>query len=85
MRRENHGHQPATTFTIFVECLQERRGVFRQLTRGLYSKTLIRTAGRRALPPHPQASHGGPKASCHHFARQLDHLQGIWIIIQQLA
>jgi hypothetical protein len=36
---KNHGHQPATTFTIFVECLQERRDLFRWLTRGLYSKT----------------------------------------------
>jgi hypothetical protein len=26
---KNHGHQPATTFTIFVECLQERRDLFR--------------------------------------------------------
>jgi hypothetical protein len=51
---KNHGHQPATTFTIFMECLQERRDLFRWLTRGLYSKTLIRTAG--APPLHPRAS-----------------------------
>jgi hypothetical protein len=25
---KNHGHQPATTFTIFVECLQEHRDLF---------------------------------------------------------
>jgi hypothetical protein len=51
---KNHRHQLTTTFTIFVEYLQERRDLFRQLTRGLYSKTLICTA--RAEPPHPQAS-----------------------------
>jgi hypothetical protein len=38
---KNHGHLPATTFTVFVECLQEYCDLFRRLTRGLYSKTLI--------------------------------------------
>jgi hypothetical protein len=51
MQRKNHGYQPATTFTIFVECLQECRNMFRRLTRGLYSKTLIRTVG--SPPPTP--------------------------------
>jgi hypothetical protein len=47
---KNYWHQPDTTFTIFVECLQECRDLFRRLTRGLYSKILIRTTG--APPPH---------------------------------
>jgi hypothetical protein len=51
---KNHGHQTATTFTIFMECLQECRNMFRRLIRGLYSKTLIRTTG--APPLHPRAS-----------------------------
>jgi hypothetical protein len=38
---KNHGHQSVTTFTIFIEYLQERRDLFWRLTRGLYSKTLI--------------------------------------------
>jgi hypothetical protein len=38
-------------FQYFTECLQERCDMFQRLTRGLYSKTLIRTMG--APPPHP--------------------------------
>jgi hypothetical protein len=30
---KNHGHQSATTFTIFMKCLQERYDLFRRLTR----------------------------------------------------
>jgi hypothetical protein len=67
---KNHGHQPATTFTIFMECLQERCDMFWQLRRGSYSKTLIHTSG--APPAHPRAS---PEWA-------FDQLQGIWIIIQ---
>jgi hypothetical protein len=66
---KNHGHQPITTFTIFMECLQECHDMFQRLTRGLYSKTLIHTG--------PSLSATGLR-----FARQLGHLQKIWIIIQ---
>jgi hypothetical protein len=51
MRRENYGHQTATIFTIFVECLKERRIMFRRLIKGLYSKTLIRTTGPPPFAP----------------------------------
>jgi hypothetical protein len=70
--RKNHGHQSVITFTIFIKCLQEHCDLFRRLTRGLYSKTLIRTVG--APPPHPVRPQSGPKASWSHFARQLYHL-----------
>jgi hypothetical protein len=77
---KNYGHQPVTTFTIFVECLQERRDMFRRLIRGLYSKTLIHTTGLR--PRTPRRPQSGPKANWPRFApvtslrfaHQLDHL-----------
>jgi hypothetical protein len=80
---KNHGHQPATTFTIFVEYLQEHRDMFRRLTKELYSKILIRTAGLRLRTPG--RPHSGPNlpATGLRFAHKLGHLQGIWIIIQQ--
>jgi hypothetical protein len=60
---KNHGHQAVTTFTIFVECLQERHDVFRWLTRGALHSREVRTdvAGHMIVPEPSLAERRGPK------------------------
>jgi hypothetical protein len=64
---KNHGHQSATTFTIFVECLQERHNQFWPKPPGdgppLHSSTWPPSRNLDLLENYNSISHRGCRAT----------------------